>query len=100
MSEETRADQLDRMIDGLAPVSDPAISEFARTVAQLRLLPDEAFKTRLKSELERKPVMSQSAVAAQTVIREGFRTVTPYIAVVEGDRLIEFLKATFHAEET
>jgi uncharacterized glyoxalase superfamily protein PhnB len=32
-------------------------------------------------------------------VREGFRTVTPYIAVSEGARLIEFLKHTFAAEE-
>jgi PhnB protein len=37
--------------------------------------------------------------AKATPIREGFRTVTPYISVPEGDRLIEFLKRTFGAEE-
>lgn len=37
------------------------------------------------------------AVAAP--VREGFRTVTPYIAVAEGAKLIEFLKRTFGAEE-
>jgi PhnB protein len=32
-------------------------------------------------------------------VREGFRTVTPYIAVPEGAKLIEFAKRTFGAEE-
>lgn len=35
-----------------------------------------------------------------TPIREGFRTVTPYLTTPEGDRLIDFLKRTFGAEET
>ena len=37
--------------------------------------------------------------AASAPIREGFRTITPYIAVPEGARLIEFLKHTFGAGE-
>lgn len=36
----------------------------------------------------------------KTHIRDGFRTVTPYIAVPEGDRLIAFLTQAFEAEET
>ena len=39
-------------------------------------------------------------VATPTNVREGFRTVTPYITVPEGAEVIEFLKQTFHAEET
>ena len=37
------------------------------------------------------------AVAAP--VREGFRTITPYITVPEGAKLIEFLQRTFEAEE-
>jgi uncharacterized glyoxalase superfamily protein PhnB len=40
--------------------------------------------------------MTASSVAP---IREGFRTITPYITVPEGDQLIEFVKKTFGAEE-
>ncbi len=40
--------------------------------------------------------MSQAAAAP---VREGFRTITPYITVPEGAKLIEFLKRTFGAEE-
>ena len=36
---------------------------------------------------------------AAVPIREGFRTVTPYITVPEGAKLIEFMKHTFGAEE-
>ena len=36
---------------------------------------------------------------AAVPVREGFRTITPYITVPEGAKLIEFLKRTFGAEE-
>jgi PhnB protein len=39
------------------------------------------------------------SLTAAVPVREGFRTVTPYISVPEGARLIEFLKHTFGAEE-
>lgn len=39
-------------------------------------------------------------LAAAVPVRQGFRTVTPYITVTEGDKLIEFLKRAFGAEET
>jgi len=37
---------------------------------------------------------------APTFIREGFRTVTPYVVVADAPALIEFVRATFGAEET
>jgi len=37
---------------------------------------------------------------APTFIREGFRTVTPYVVVHDVPALIDFVKATFGAEET
>ena len=46
----------------------------------LRDLPDESFQKRLKSDLQRRATMTTSTVAP---IREGFRTVTPYIVVPE-----------------
>src|SRR3970040_666276 len=51
---------------------------------------------RLSAELQRRAFMSPSAAVP---IREGFRTVTPYITVPEGAELIEFMKHTFGAEE-
>jgi PhnB protein len=92
-----RAEQLDRIIELAMARKSTADTELAGIAAALRLLPDEKFKARLKSELERRPGMSAPAAIN---IRQGFRTVTPYISVVEGDRLIDFLKQTFHAEET
>jgi PhnB protein len=37
---------------------------------------------------------------ARTVIREGFRTVTPYVVVADAPALIDFVKAAFDAQET
>ena len=37
---------------------------------------------------------------AENPVREGFRTVTPYLPVQGATRLVEFLKAAFGAEQT
>jgi PhnB protein len=87
-------DQLDREIDALLAGGD-ALTELAQLAAQLLDLPDENFRQRLKSDLERRAIMSSTAVR----IPEGFRTVTPYITIAEGDKFIDFLKQTFGAEE-
>lgn len=94
MSDELRAEEIDQIIDTM--LSGGEAEE--PVTAALRLLPDENFKLRLKSELQRRARMSASH--ALTSIREGFRTVTPYIAVVDGDGFIEFLKKVFDAQET
>jgi PhnB protein len=41
-----------------------------------------------------------SPAAATSPVREGFRTVTPYLVVGQGNEYIEFLKQAFGAEET
>jgi len=92
---------LDQAIDTLltrAPVEayGSGLDALVRTAGALREMPAKDFKSRLKSELERRASMSPSAAVQ---VREGFRTVTPYISVPEGARLIEFLKLTFGAEE-
>ena len=57
--------------------------------------PTEAFQDRLREELERRIEM-----LTITGIREGYTTVTPYVIVVEVDRLIEFAKEAFGAVVT
>ncbi len=89
-------DQLDLDIDILLAVGDATgLTELAAVAAQLLELPDENFKQRLKSDLVRRANMPATA----THIREGFRTVTPYITVAEADKFIDFLKQTFGAVE-
>jgi len=100
---------LDRAIDAIlarAPLevaaselaaAAPGLDSLVRMAAALREMPGGNFQARLKTELERRALMTP---AAASPIRKGFRTVTPYITVTEGDRLIEFLKRTFQAEES
>jgi PhnB protein len=91
-------DQLDRAIDALlaGSAAEAGPQELIEIARRLRNAPDESFKARLKTELQRRATMTMTATAP---IREGFRTITPYISVVEGDKLIDFLKQTFGAEE-
>ncbi len=63
--------------------------------AVLVTTPRSEFRTRLRNELEKRVHM-----ATLTGVREGFTTVTPYLAVVEIERLITFAKAAFDAVET
>jgi PhnB protein len=101
MPDHTAIDQLDLDIEILlAGGSATGLTELARVAAQLLDLPDENFKQRLKSDLERRTIMPATTPATATHIREGFRTVTPYIIVTEGDKFIDFLKQTFGAVET
>ncbi|HEX5432044.1 MAG TPA: VOC family protein [Bryobacteraceae bacterium] len=102
MPDRPLIEQLDLAIDAIlagasaAAHTDPELAALARIARDLHDLPSEDFKTRLRRELERRASMTPSASAP---IREGFRTVTPYIAVAQGAELIEFLKKTFGAEE-
>ncbi len=101
MPEHTPVDQLDLEIDILLAGGDAAgLTGLARVAAQLRDLPDENFKQRLKSDLARRANMPATSPSAAKHIREGFRTVTPYITVAEADKFIDFLKQTFDAVET
>ena len=93
MSERELMEQLDQTIDALlagaeSTSADPALSGLMKVAGRLRHLPDDAFKTRLIRELQfqrRAPMIHK---------------ISPFICVVEGDRLIEFMKQTFDAVVT
>jgi PhnB protein len=57
--------------------------------------PTAAFQDRLRDELERRIQMQSTA----TYVRAGFTTITPYLTVEQIDRLIDFAKQVFDAEE-
>lgn len=98
MADHPLAEQLDQLIDALLRGETRATeSPLVEIALALRDLPDDNFKIRLKSDLERRTHMTAIAPAR---IREGFRTVTPYIYVAEGEKLVDFLKQTFGAQET
>src|SRR5579864_2942757 len=101
MPDNAKVDQLDQAIDailaGARPPADPELAALAEIAASLRDLPDEGFQKRLKSDLQRRATMTTSVIAP---IREGLRTISPFIVVPNAPELIEFLKRTFDAEET
>ncbi len=112
MSEVELTERLDQAIEamlrnpqGESPdVPEPTISELLRVAVELRHLPRADFKARLQDELERKTLMStkaqptQSTESARSKIREGFRTVTPYLVVPDVHEEIAFITSTFGAQ--
>jgi PhnB protein len=94
--EELLNQTIDALLAGAQP-ADPDIAELSQIAAALRDLPAENFQKRLKADLERRASMPISTV---TPVREGFHTITPFIAVPNAPELIDFLKSTFGAEET
>ena len=100
--DNVKVEQFDRVIDGLLtgtelPAAGPELATLAQIAAGLRDLPDEQFQKRLRSDLQRRATMPVSTV---TPVREGFHTITPFIAVANAPELIDFLKRTFGAQET
>src|SRR2546426_1023058 len=97
MPDRALIEQLDQAIDGMLAGSeqtgsaDPTLSALMEIAGTLRDLPDDRFKTRLSRELQ-----AESAAAEFAAIH----TITPFICVPEGAKLIEFMKHTFGAEET
>ncbi len=102
MAEKPLIEQLDRAIDALlarrdsvVPPADPEVAALLALAADLRDLPRGSFKARLKSELERKATMTTTTAQP---IRESIHAVTPYLAVREAEKLIEFVRQAFGAE--
>ena len=118
-------ERLDRALETIlarAPsaiaIDDEEISPLAAIASDLRGMPRENFKARLKSELQRRTVMASSAQnatpSAQEVpasrregeaakvdfIRKGFRSLTPYLILDGADNFMEFAKKAFNAEPT
>ena len=110
MSEVELTQQLDQAIDamiaagGSVPADiDEQIAELLGVAAELRDLPRAEFKVRLQKELEQEVVMSTATKQAAkkqvsekvSGVREGFRTVTPYLVVSDVHAEAEFLRKTF-----
>lgn len=117
MSEVALTERLDQAIAAMlgnpdAPIegTEPQIVELLGIAAMLRALPRPDFKARLKSELEGEALMStgietgessdKSAHSKANPVREGFRTVTPYLTVADVHAEIEFVARTFGATGT
>ena len=105
MSEVELTEQLDQAIDammaagGAVPANvDEQVAELLGIAVELRDLPRAEFKARLQEELEQEAAVSTAVEAAPqhtSAVREGFRTITPYLVVADVHAEAEFLKQTF-----
>jgi uncharacterized glyoxalase superfamily protein PhnB len=103
MAERPLMEQLDQAIETLLSGQERAADGNALTpltdVARvLRSMPSETFNDRLKEELQRRASMT-SSVATAASLREGFRTVTPFIIHAKAPELVDFMKTAFRAKE-
>jgi PhnB protein len=101
------AEQLDQAVQVFLGRPDARIEPVAAEVqpllhiaAGLRGLPRESFKERLKAELEFETKTAAAPEESANFKREGFHTITPYIAVRQPEKVIDFIKATFGAKGT
>jgi PhnB protein len=98
--------------DSFVPAAGAELTPLVSLAIDLRELPRETFRAKLKTELERRTDMSTNATPARGAStdasaaapavhwkREGFRTVTPYIVVDGAAQLMDFVKAVFGATE-
>ncbi|MGA8342327.1 MAG: VOC family protein [Candidatus Sulfotelmatobacter sp.] len=82
--------------DGKVGKAEPGVQPLVRIAADLRDLPRDSFKTRLKSELEGRKSMSTVAEPVAAV-----RTVaSPRLTFKDAAKAIEFYKQAFGATET
>jgi len=105
MSEVELTEQFDQAIEALLAAAgdlpahpDEQIAGLLGIAAELRDLPRADFKARLQRELEQEAAMSTATKEAPKKtegVREGFRTITPYLVVPDVHAEAEFLKQTF-----
>ena len=107
---ESLVEQLDQAVTTVLANRQAALrmnadlDPLVRLAVELRDLPRHDFRARLREDLERIANMTTSKATsaadsrASKPAREGFHTVTPYLAVKEAPQLIEFVKEAFGAE--
>ena len=100
MPKRSLFEELNVALDTLLAVEAPSVpAEFdplLRIAAQLRDLPRDQFKSRLKADLQKETSMPTQTVPFK---REGFHAITPYLIAKDGAQLIDFVKQAFGAEE-
>ncbi len=102
MAKQRPDEQLDNIVEAIIanadsplPRASSGVEPLVRIAVELRCMPREAYRARLKDELERRAFMA----AAEKSVPEGFHTITPYLIVREAEELIEFVRQAFGAEE-
>ena len=108
MNQRSLIEQLDSAISAMLARPDASfatleteLEPLVQVARDLRELPREDFKTRLKQNLERRAPMSTTTVGepSSTKSDTAVQTVTPYITTHAAAELIEFVKAGLGAEE-
>src|SRR5271166_834474 len=102
-ADQNKIEQLNQAVDAMMARNDGKVSKAAaeieplvRLAAEMRNLPRESFKARLKSELQRGKRMSSVAEPVR-VVRV---TATPSLAFRDPAKAIEFYKQALGAKET
>jgi len=106
MSEVELTEQLNQAIDAMIATGklpsggDERIADLLSVAVELRKLPRLEFRERLRREMENEAMSAtQSAVKPAhskiNPVREGFRTITPYLIVSDVNAESEFLKQAF-----
>ncbi len=104
MSDRPLVEQLDQAIESLLAGAVPAaggdtqLAALAEIVGRLRDMPAKGLKSRLKTELQRRSVMTTSTPTVVGV-PAGFRIITPFIIHDKAPELVDFMKSTFGAAE-
>src|SRR5215471_18211783 len=102
MPDRALVELLDQAVESIlvgrspATSGDPELAPLVEIARSLGDVPAEYFKTRLKTELQRRSSMTASTMEE---VRTGFRTITPFIIHENAPELVEFLKSVFGAEE-
>src|SRR5260370_40754327 len=86
---------------------DPSVAALLGIARDLRDLPREDFKVRLRTNLERssqmenaaKQAISSDASKQAETMTGGYHTIAPYIIVPRADEFIDFLTAAFAGTE-
>jgi uncharacterized glyoxalase superfamily protein PhnB len=118
MPKRSLIDQLDQAVEAMvsrrdAPVADsredfdPSVAALLSIARDLRDLPREGFKVRLRTNLERSSHMENAAKQAVSpdaskqaeAMLSGFHTIAPYIIVPRAAAFIDFLKEAFDGTE-
>ena len=106
MPERDLIQQLDQALNAMlagakASPSGPEVAALLRIAAHVRALPNEEFRVGLKRDLMARAIQERkNMTTAVNYIREGFRTLTPYLLASSAAGLIEFLRAYLRSRGT
>lgn len=110
MAERDMIEQLDQAVQAIlsgaqtAAAPEKAIAELVRIARELRHLPSDDFRAKLKADLTQaaQAAKETKGMASTTVVkpmREGFHSITPYLVVEGAANLVRFLEQAFGAKE-